>query len=67
MIKFENFTHTGSDIMRKLSTHLGTLGIQGNVGKAHPHESAIRHVTGQARYVDDMPHPANLLHGAVGM
>ncbi|MFQ3218972.1 MAG: xanthine dehydrogenase large subunit [Paraglaciecola sp.] len=56
--------------MRKLSTHLGTLGIQGiqgNVGKAHPHESAIRHVTGQARYVDDMPHPANLLHGAVGM
>ncbi|WP_416307973.1 xanthine dehydrogenase molybdopterin binding subunit [Neptunicella sp. SCSIO 80796] len=34
--------------------------------KAQPHESAIRQVSGQARYVDDMPEPANLLHAAVG-
>lgn len=53
--------------MRKLITQPGTPGIQGNVGKAHPHESAVRHVSGQARYVDDMPQPANLLHAAVGM
>ncbi|MBZ0218248.1 MAG: molybdopterin-dependent oxidoreductase, partial [Fimbriimonadaceae bacterium] len=30
------------------------------------HDSAGKHVTGTARYVDDMPEPANLLHVAVG-
>ena len=32
-------------------------------GKPCPHESAIRHVTGAARYVDDLAGPAGLLHG----
>ena len=27
------------------------------------HESALKHTTGEARYVDDMPHPAGLLVG----
>lgn len=35
-----------------------------HVSKAH--ESAARHVSGTARYVDDIPSPANLLHAAVG-
>ena len=30
------------------------------------HESAIKHVTGQAQYVDDLPEPPGLLHAAVG-
>jgi xanthine dehydrogenase large subunit len=36
-------------------------------GKSQPHESAHRQVSGQARYVDDMPEPANLHHAAVGL
>lgn len=34
--------------------------------KAQPHESALGHVTGDARYIDDIPAPANTLHVAVG-
>jgi len=30
-----------------------------------PHDSAVLHVTGAARYVDDLPEPRGLLHGAV--
>jgi xanthine dehydrogenase large subunit len=33
------------------------------LGQPVPHESAIRHVTGEARYVDDLPEPSGLLHG----
>lgn len=36
------------------------------VGKPLPHDSAPLHVTGQARYVDDIPLPANALHLAFG-
>jgi xanthine dehydrogenase large subunit len=32
------------------------------LGKALPHESAARHVSGGARYVDDLPEPKDLLH-----
>ncbi|WP_114965926.1 xanthine dehydrogenase molybdopterin binding subunit [Alkalilacustris brevis] len=32
-----------------------------------PHDSALRHVTGQARYVDDIPAPAGALHLAFGL
>ena len=31
--------------------------------KPLPHESALRHVSGDARYVDDLAEPAGLLHG----
>lgn len=27
-----------------------------------PHDSAVRHVTGEARYIDDLPEPRDLLH-----
>ncbi|ABG40941.1 Xanthine oxidase / xanthine dehydrogenase, molybdenum binding subunit apoprotein [Paraglaciecola sp. T6c] len=52
--------------MRKLIEQPFTSNPQGKVGKSHPHESAIRQVSGQARYVDDMPQPANLQYAAVG-
>ena len=31
-----------------------------------PHESAIKHVTGKAKYTDDIPEPKNLLYGSIG-
>jgi xanthine dehydrogenase large subunit len=40
---------------------------QGAAGKSHKHESAERQVSGQARYVDDMPEAANIHHVAVGV
>ena len=36
------------------------------LGKAAVHESAIKHVTGRAQYVDDMPRPPDTLHLASG-
>ena len=33
---------------------------------AHPHDSALLHVTGAARYVDDLAEPADMLHLAFG-
>ena len=35
-------------------------------GRVRPHESAEKHVTGQAAYVDDMIEPQGTLHAAVG-
>ncbi|HET8905084.1 MAG TPA: molybdopterin cofactor-binding domain-containing protein, partial [Saccharospirillum sp.] len=54
--------------MRKLTdTRLPPAVSQGHRGAAVAHESAARQVSGQARYVDDLPEPANLLHAAVGL
>jgi len=39
----------------------------GAVHAALPHESAVGHVAGSARYVDDMPEPPGLLHLALGL
>jgi xanthine dehydrogenase large subunit len=36
-------------------------------GAPIPHDSAQLHVTGQARYTDDLPEPAGTLHAAVGV
>jgi xanthine dehydrogenase large subunit len=38
-----------------------------SLGKPLPHDAAPLHVTGQARYVDDIPLPANTLHLAFGL
>ncbi|MEO1780194.1 MAG: molybdopterin cofactor-binding domain-containing protein, partial [Pseudomonadota bacterium] len=38
-----------------------------SVAKPLPHDAAPLHVTGQARYVDDIPVPSNALHLAFGM
>lgn len=40
--------------------------ISANI-KNTPHESAKRHVSGTARYVDDIPTPKNLAHAAIGL
>ena len=37
------------------------------LGKPLPHDSAPLHVTGQARYLDDIPLPAGALHLAFGL
>jgi xanthine dehydrogenase large subunit len=34
---------------------------------AHPHDSALLHVTGAARYADDLHQPADMLHLAFGL
>ena len=36
------------------------------VSKPLPHDAALLHVTGSARYVDDIPTPPNTLHLAFG-
>ncbi len=38
-----------------------------SVGKPLPHDAARLHVTGQARYVDDIPTPAGSLHLCFGL
>jgi xanthine dehydrogenase large subunit len=38
-----------------------------SVGKPLPHDAAHLHVTGAARYIDDIPTPANTLHLAFGL
>ncbi len=38
-----------------------------SMGKPLPHDAAPLHVTGQARYVDDIPLPVNTLHLAFGL
>ena len=38
----------------------------GAVGLPFPHDSAVGHVTGTARYIDDLPEPAGCLHVAPG-
>lgn len=44
-----------------LTTHTG------GVGTARPHESAHLHVSGEARYVDDLPELTGTLHAALGL
>jgi xanthine dehydrogenase large subunit len=38
-----------------------------SVRKALPHDSAAKHVSGEAAYIDDIPQPWNLLHAYIGM
>lgn len=41
--------------------------LQGGALTSLPHDSARRHVTGEAVYIDDMPEPVDLLHVYVGL
>lgn len=55
--------------MRKLietSEQVRTRPAKGKTGQSMKHESAEKHVTGKAVYVDDMPYPVGCLHAAVG-
>ncbi len=40
--------------------------INGDVGQAHRHDSAAKHVTGAAAYLDDLPEPPGLVHVHIG-
>ncbi|MBF8222123.1 xanthine dehydrogenase molybdopterin binding subunit [Halomonas sp. 328] len=39
----------------------------GAAGQSRIHESAVKHVTGRAAYIDDIPCPADTLHVALGL
>ena len=54
--------------MRKLPLNTPTPShtARGLAGHSVKHDSAWKHVSGQARYIDDMPMPEGLLHAAVG-
>jgi xanthine dehydrogenase large subunit len=43
------------------------VGIRGSMHGSLRHDSAHKHVSGAAEYIDDMPEPAGLLHGALGL
>lgn len=51
----------------KANDNNGVAQLQTAISKPCPHESAIRQVKGSARYVDDIPIPANLKYAAVGL
>ena len=40
---------------------------EGGVARAVAHDSAIKHVTGEARYIDDLAEPEGLLHAYLGI
>ncbi|HEX6112067.1 MAG TPA: hypothetical protein VFZ10_07150, partial [Geminicoccaceae bacterium] len=41
--------------------------IRGGVQAGVPHDSAAKHASGEALYVDDLPEPAGMLYAAVGL
>ncbi|RWX78715.1 xanthine dehydrogenase molybdopterin binding subunit [Neorhizobium lilium] len=41
--------------------------INGPMHTSLQHDSAHKHVTGSAEYIDDIPEPAGLLHGGLGL
>ncbi|MDH0289067.1 xanthine dehydrogenase molybdopterin binding subunit [Pseudomonas sp. GD04087] len=45
----------------------GAAGAIHSAGKPREHDSAALHVSGAARYVDDLKEPRELLHAAVGL
>ena len=52
--------------MRKLIDQPSVVPAKQGVHKSKKHESAPRQVAGNARYVDDIPEPANIAYAAVG-
>ncbi|MBB4063316.1 xanthine dehydrogenase molybdopterin binding subunit [Gellertiella hungarica] len=46
---------------------IAPLEIRGPMHSTLRHDSAHKHVSGTAEYIDDMPEPAGLLHGALGL
>jgi xanthine dehydrogenase large subunit len=53
--------------MTKHTPNLAAAKIVGAVHTDQRHDSAHKHVTGEAVYIDDMPEPAGTLHGALGL
>ncbi|MDF1601353.1 xanthine dehydrogenase molybdopterin binding subunit, partial [Mesorhizobium sp. YIM 152430] len=46
---------------------LTAAAIKGGVASDQRHDSAAKHVTGQAVYIDDIAEPAGTLHGCLGL
>ncbi|RLT92071.1 xanthine dehydrogenase molybdopterin binding subunit [Ketobacter sp.] len=55
-----------TDTRFKSDAALKTDTLKGATGQSMQHESAVKHVTGAALYVDDLAEPRQLLHAAVG-
>jgi xanthine dehydrogenase large subunit len=53
--------------MNRHTPNLKAAKIAGGVATDQRHDSAHKHVTGQAVYIDDMPEPAGTLHGCLGL
>ncbi|MGE3304970.1 MAG: xanthine dehydrogenase molybdopterin binding subunit [Rhizobiaceae bacterium] len=53
--------------MNRHAPDLKAVEISGGVHTDQRHDSAHKHVTGAAVYIDDMPEPAGTLHGALGL
>jgi xanthine dehydrogenase large subunit len=52
------------------NSHHNKTQSQAIAGKMHDplrHDSAHKHVSGSAEYIDDIPEPVGLLHGALGL
>ncbi|MBX9465798.1 MAG: xanthine dehydrogenase molybdopterin binding subunit [Aquamicrobium sp.] len=52
---------------RHATDDLTAKAISGGVATDRRHDSAHKHVTGEAVYIDDMPEPAGTLHGCLGL
>lgn len=52
---------------RHAAPNLATTTISGGVATDRRHDSAHKHVTGEAVYIDDMPEPAGTLHACLGL
>ncbi|PAU79347.1 xanthine dehydrogenase molybdopterin binding subunit [Halomonas salipaludis] len=50
-----------------LAREVSDVTRQGAAGASRAHESAIKHVTGRAAYIDDLQAPADTLHVALGL
>jgi xanthine dehydrogenase large subunit len=53
--------------MNKHAPDLKATTISGGAHTDQRHDSAHKHVSGQALYIDDLPEPTGTLHGALGL
>jgi len=53
--------------MNRHASNLKADKIRGGVHTDIRHDSAHKHVTGEAVYIDDIPEPAGILHGGLGL
>jgi xanthine dehydrogenase large subunit len=53
--------------MNRHAPDLSAAKIVGGVATDRQHDSAHKHVTGEAVYIDDMPEVAGMLHGCLGL
>lgn len=54
-------------MMNRLSKHPVKTQVNGSVHIAHEHDSAAKHVSGRAVYIDDITEPQGTLHAYLGL